>query len=457
MRTIGLIFLCGLTCATLEKSPHIVFIIADDLVIMAAEPWGLSLTEKILPEYLKDLGYKNHIVGKWHLGHYMRNYTPTYRGFESHLGYWTGHQDYFDHTAVEWPDWGLDMRRNLEPAWDLHGKYSTDLFTEEAVRIINNHNQSDPLFLYLAHAAVHSANPYNPLPAPDQEVAKFLHIKDYKRRRFAAMLSKLDDSVGAVVSALKKQSMLQDTVIVFTTDNGGPAAGFNDNFASNFPLRGVKNTYWEVSRELMDITDWLPTLLTVAGGNNSILPTAIDGIDMWESLNNKGPSPRRVVVHNIDDIYGAAAITVDDWKLVKGTTYRGTWDDWYGSSSWDILYNTTEVIESSAGSAVTDLGLPLTLNLIINLREESRVQCGKKNTTLAKCRPLVKPCLFNIRSDPCEFNNLAEADNEMLVNLMDVLNKVNKTAVPPRKVDSDPRSKPSLWDHTWTNFGDYTS
>lgn len=68
----------------------------------------------------------------------------------------------------------------------------------------------------------------------------------------------------------------------------------------------------------MDITDWLPTLLTVAGGNNSILPTAIDGIDMWESLNNKGPSPRRVVVHNIDDIYGAAAITVDDWKLVKG-------------------------------------------------------------------------------------------------------------------------------------------
>lgn len=143
------------------------------------------------------------------------------------------------------PDWGLDMRRNLEPAWDLHGKYSTDLFTEEAVRIINNHNQSDPLFLYLAHAAVHSANPYNPLPAPDQDVAKFQHIKDYKRRRFAAMLSKLDDSVGAVVSALKKQSMLQDTVIVFTTDNGGPAAGFNDNSASNFPLRGVKNTYWE--------------------------------------------------------------------------------------------------------------------------------------------------------------------------------------------------------------------
>jgi len=51
---------------------------------------------------LKDLGYKNHIVGKWHLGHYKSAFTPLFRGFDSHFGYWTGHQDYYDHTAVEW-------------------------------------------------------------------------------------------------------------------------------------------------------------------------------------------------------------------------------------------------------------------------------------------------------------------------------------------------------------------
>lgn len=83
------------------------------------------------------------------------------------------------------PYWGLDIRRGMQPAWDLHGQYSTDIFTKEAVRLIDNHNSSRPMFLYLAHAAVHSGNPYNPLPAPDEEVAKFNNIFDYNRRRFA--------------------------------------------------------------------------------------------------------------------------------------------------------------------------------------------------------------------------------------------------------------------------------
>lgn len=81
--------------------------------------------------------------------------------------------------------WGLDIRRNMDVAWDLHGQYSTDIFTKEAEKIINNHNTTKPLFLYIAHAAVHSANPYNPLPAPDNYVAKFNYIENYNRRRFA--------------------------------------------------------------------------------------------------------------------------------------------------------------------------------------------------------------------------------------------------------------------------------
>ncbi|ENN71901.1 hypothetical protein YQE_11438, partial [Dendroctonus ponderosae] len=255
-------------------------------VLYGAEPRGLPLTEKILPQYLEELGYVNHIVGKWHLGSWKKEYTPLYRGFISHLGYWTGHQDYFDHTAVENPGWGLDMRRNMSIAYDLHGQYSTDLFTEESVRLINEHNTEKPLFLYLAHAAVHSGNPYEPLRAPDDEVDKFEYIQESQRQKFAAMLSKLDQSVGAVVKALKNRNMLENSIVIFTSDNGGPAAGFNLNAASNYPLKGVKNTLWEggikgaglvwsplikkparVATQLMQIADWLPTLLEAAGGN----------------------------------------------------------------------------------------------------------------------------------------------------------------------------------------------
>lgn len=87
--------------------------------------------------------------------------------------------------SIPQPYWGLDMRRGLEPAWDLHGQYSTDIFTKEAVKLIDNHNTSRPMFLYLSHAAVHSGNSYNPLPAPDHDVAKFTNIFNYNRRRFA--------------------------------------------------------------------------------------------------------------------------------------------------------------------------------------------------------------------------------------------------------------------------------
>ena len=71
-------------------------------VIYGTQRYGLPLTEITLPNHLATLGYQNHIVGKWHLGHFKKAYTPLKRGFHSHYGYWTGHQDYYDHTAVMW-------------------------------------------------------------------------------------------------------------------------------------------------------------------------------------------------------------------------------------------------------------------------------------------------------------------------------------------------------------------
>ena len=126
----------------------------------------------------------------------------------------------------------------MSVSWSDYGKYATDIFTEEAVKAIEK-SDDKPLFLYLAHLAVHSANTYSPLQAPAEIVKLFDYIEDENRRIFAAMLYKLDESVGKVVKALTDNKMIEDSIIIFTTDNGGPASGFNQNAASNWPLKGV--------------------------------------------------------------------------------------------------------------------------------------------------------------------------------------------------------------------------
>ncbi|XP_044748202.1 arylsulfatase B [Coccinella septempunctata] len=449
-------------------------------VITGTEPRGLPLSEKLLPEYLRELGYRNHIVGKWHLGSYKKVYTPTFRGFDSHLGFWIGHQDYFDHTIEGWrrQTWGLDMRRNMEVAKDLHGKYSTDIFTNEAVKIIDNHDVTTPLFLYLAHAAVHSGNSYNPLPAPDEYVSKFSYIKDYPRQRFAGMMSKLDESVGDVISALQEKKILNNSIIIFTTDNGGAAAGFNENAASNFPLRGVKSTLWEggirgsalvwspllranvshrVSQDLMHITDWLPTILdAVSGGSREkSKTTTLDGTSMWKTFSEGFPSPREEILHNIDDISGLYSLMKDSWKYLKGDSYGGEWNDWYGPSGRDYKYNFTALEQSKTYKILKSINSIPDKVKIKEIRKNATISCSPNSTPHTECKPAEKACLFNINLDPCEKYNVADRFPDVVKKLEEILQRYNATAVPPGNLPFDQRGDPKYWDYIWTNFGDY--
>lgn len=135
------------------------------------------------------------------------------------------------------------MRRNMDIDYSSQGKYSTDAFTEEAVNIIKNHNSTNnPLFLYLAHLAPHSGNPDKPFQAPDDLIAKHSYIKDPERRVYAAMVSRMDESVGEVVSALRDADMLDNSIILFISDNGAVTFGVHSNHGSNYPLRGVSVT-----------------------------------------------------------------------------------------------------------------------------------------------------------------------------------------------------------------------
>lgn len=131
------------------------------------------------------------------------------------------------------------MRKNLTIHRETKGIYATDLFTDVAVDTILNHDQKKPLFMYLPHLAPHAGNEYDPLQAPDDELAKYDFISDPNRRKYAAMVSRLDTGIGKVVGALKKSGMLENSIIVFFCDNGAPTLGQHSNAGSNAPLKGV--------------------------------------------------------------------------------------------------------------------------------------------------------------------------------------------------------------------------
>ena len=105
---------------------------------------------------------------------------------------------------------------------------------------IHVHDYHDkPLFMILSHLAPHSANDDRPLQAPEEEIEKFAYIENPERRIYAAMMSKLDESVGQVVKSLADKGVLDNTLILFLSDNGGPTEGMHATTASNYPLRGV--------------------------------------------------------------------------------------------------------------------------------------------------------------------------------------------------------------------------
>ena len=335
-------------------------------VIRDALAEGVPLNETMFPEHLKPLGYKTHIVGKWHLGFYRAAYTPERRGFDDHFGYYTGNTEFWNHTS---PAWGcdnytaLDLHRSTATSFaavtDASDVYSTNLFGDECVRIIEAHPARAPLFLYAPFEAVHGASSCyrrgapadcetpdgDELQAPQSYIDAQAHIANPFRRTFAAMLGALDEAVGNVTAALDARQMLGRTLLLFTTDNGAPAVHFNFQAMSNWPLRGGKAQLWEGgvrgcgfiwgpgvgvpagrnSSALIHASDWLPTLLTAIGAPLSPANSShLDGVDVWASIAHGAPSPRTEILHNIDPLgTTSAAVRVGDFKLIVGQVDAG--------------------------------------------------------------------------------------------------------------------------------------
>ena len=210
--------------------------------------------------------------------------------------------------------------------------YSTDLIGDEAVRLIRSRERGKPLFLYVAFNA-----PHTPLQAPAKVVESYREIADKDRRTFAAMVTRMDEAVGRILTAIDGEGIGDNTLVLFFSDNGGPT----QNAACNTPFRGGKRTCFEGgirvpavmrwpariqraarTRQVTTVMDLLPTLAAVAGASpRNRLP--LDGKNLWPALSSGRVEPR-------EDLYFGSgsdskfmyAIFHHEWKLVREISRR---------------------------------------------------------------------------------------------------------------------------------------
>jgi len=276
------------------------------------------------------------------------------------------------------------------------------------------------MFLYLPFQNVHA-----PMQVPKEYEDMYPDIEDDDRRVFSGMVTALDDAVGSVVDALQESGMYDNSVIVFLSDNGGSVL----RGGNNFPLRGNKVTLWEggtrtpsfvhspllkqsgyVSHELIHITDWLPTLLHLAGADD--VPAG-DGFNQWDTISQGAASPRTEMVYNIEaDGNGnvTAALRVGDLKLVWGE--NSTYSGWYPAPGSDKKMSPL---------------LPL--------------QTGSDQNVY----------LFNVTADPIEHEDLSQQMPEAVAQLQARVLELLETMVPADVPAQDEAGEPvdGVWFTGW--------
>ncbi|CAK9822218.1 Arylsulfatase B [Anthophora retusa] len=438
--------------------------------LKAGEPRAIPLSNTLLPEYLRKLGYATHLVGKWHVGYYSDYHTPVYRGFDTFLGYYNGYVTYFNHTIEQNEHVGNDLHydasKNLSAIYNH--KYMTDLISERAEDIISNHDFEKSLYLQLSHLAAHASDSKDVMEVRDMKEmnATLGYIKDFNRRKLAGVVTAMDESVGRVVQALKKKNMLQNSIIVFMSDNGAQTEGILENYGSNYPLRGLKFTLFEggirgvacaysplikktstISDQMFHITDWLPTFYTAAGGNLEDLEENLDGVDQWATITSAKKTTRESTLLNIDEVENLSGALFGKYKLINGAKqlYGGYYGDTGMNESYP-QYNVSSVLHSPAGSAIASMSnLTLNVNDIIQLREGARVSCNH-TTVYPNCSVT---CLFDIYNDPCETTDLSLKHPEIVSRLNNYIAGYNKVLIHQTNALVDPNSYPEHFNGTW--------
>ncbi len=291
----------------------------------------LPESEVTLAEALKPIGYRSALVGKWHHG--VRadgGFThPLDQGFDETFGYLDARH--------AWEHYPKELYRNRDKV-PVTG-YSSDLLADEGIAFMKRH-RANPFFLYLAFI-----EPHFTIEAPEEDVAVFkgkfaeTDPKEPYNARYAAMIFRLDKSIGRVIAALDQLGLAKDTIVVFTSDNGATFEAGNKGASpyhdSNRPYRGQKRSLEEggirepafvrwpghvpagrTNEEVIHMTDVFPTLLAAAGGTPDTA-WKVDGANVMDAWTGKAKLPERTVFWSftIENVNMHAAMR-GDFKLL---------------------------------------------------------------------------------------------------------------------------------------------
>ena len=309
---------------------------------------GLPITTMTLPKALGQSNYSSALIGKWHLGS-KPEWGPNHFGFQHSYGSLAGGVTPWNHHYKQGP-YSTTWHRN-EQLLKEQG-HVTDLLADEAVKWIHEKTSGDnpnPFFLYVPFTAVH---------LPIREPEKWLNrvpaeIKGDVNRQYSACILHLDDAVGRIVDAVDKAGQKKNTLIVFTSDNGGSTAQNNDRKypddhcpdgrlpGNNLPLRGKKGTLYEGGIRVptiarwpgklkqgtqftapVCIVDWMPTFCSLAGSKVNSQSLNWDGVNLWPALTGSAELAKRTL-HITGPGGKRWALREANWKLVASEQKKG--------------------------------------------------------------------------------------------------------------------------------------
>lgn len=423
---------------------HVAYGHDDPLLVNPADPVsgynGIPRNMTGIAEKMRAAGYRTHMTGKWDAGMATWEHTPMGRGYETFFGYYHHANDYWTQRLSD-SDLEPDICGNLVDLWNTTGPardrngtaYVEEMFTENTLGILDRHNPEEPLFLFHSFHLIHT-----PLEVPQAWELKFSFLNNTYQRKYAAMAAYMDDVMGKIVRKLEDKGMWRNTLMVVSSDNGGPTynlpGGIGPGAANNLPLKGGKLSDWEggvrvnafVSggavpiskrgsklKDLVHMSDWYTTFCAIAGVDHADsraqqagLPP-VDGIDQSRLILGEAHagSGNRTEIH-----HSPRALMRRNWKLITGGMVQLEMLDRnnYSGDAWEM-------------------GGPL----IPYSDYENGFDCQEE--ILRNTVNCSSGCLYDVISDPHERHDVANQNPDVVEDMMSRLQELNRHVFHPHR------------------------